>query len=297
MLLTKKLSLLGSSVLALVLSACARVPEGLAEYKQHIAIPDSPDAPQIHKEDGAVINSEGIDYGKTFRTYLNPDIDPYQRINRRAFYFNYDILDRYILRPLAVANRKYVSPDLQQALVTAYYHLEEPIHLFSNVASGQAKQAGINTWRLFVNSVFGLGVFDFAREAGLYSNQNSFNFLLASYGVPTGSYLHVPGYGPSYTRSFIATVLAQNAAQAGLYAYLAPSLNPLLLPLQAYWIVNTRSDLIDKEGLLVGAPDPYQVVRFAYSSYVNFNQSKATGTAVPSQTDPGFDPSLLDLLN
>lgn len=250
-----QLLILGS--VAVTLASCA----GVEQLKADTAQPVVPTQAPTVKDDGAVINSQGIDYGKQFSTYLNPDNDPWQAYNRKVWYFNYDILDRYILRPLALANKNYVSPDLRLALSNANSYLGQPVQLATNLFTFQPKEAGKNLSTIIINGVFGLGVIDWASELGINTNGNNFDYNLAKYGVPTGPYLMIPGYTPTYPRELAGKALnfGANTGMANLITN--ASTWYITGPLTIYSAINSRSNIIDQEAIIAFSPDNYPVVR------------------------------------
>lgn len=289
----KNLSALLLVPVSLLLASCA----GVQELVKAREIPLTAEPEPIIQEDGTELSSEGIDFNNTFKTYLNPDKDPYQQFNRESFYLNYYILDKYILRPLAIANREYVSPDLEASLVSAYNYTVEPFTLVSNLATNQPYAARDNLTRLVLNGVFGLGMIDWGAELGFFSNENSFNDVLAYYGTKPGSYVMFPGFGPTYTRKFIGDTLLQSAASSIAYKAAFGLTSITTLPLTAYRIVSLRTSLLDQEPLLVNAPDPYTVVKSVYIQNQNFAQGKALNQPIPEATHEEIDEDILDLIN
>ncbi|MFC6276283.1 MlaA family lipoprotein [Psittacicella hinzii] len=287
-------TLLVSSLLGLSLASCA----GVAEYKQQAAIPMTPTPEQTVKENGVVLNSQGIDYGKEYRAYSNPDMDRFQRFNRWATNINLSYLDKYILRPIAVFNNKVVSPDLQNALVNLDNYLDEPFSLITNVGTGQFKQAGINLGRLIVNGLFGLGMLDWGQELGMVSNGNNFDYFLAYYNVGTGSYIMIPAYGPTVTRKLVAYTLVQGEAKSLAYtAALNTAAGWYTFPLSIYSGIVARGQLINQEAMIFNSPDRYATFKSVWLQNYSFKQSLATATSVPQATEPAVDLDLLDQFN
>lgn len=283
-----------SSLLALLsLSSCA----GFEELKKAQDLPLTPTPEPTVTEDGTVLNSEGIDFNDKYKTFLNVDQDPYQKQNRLAFNVNYYILDKYILRPLAVANREIVSPDLESALVNASYFFNEPFTLAANLLTKQPLQARNNLTRLVLNGVFGLGMIDWASELGFFSNYANADSVMAYYGYRPGSYIMLPGFGPTYPRKFVSNTLLANSVKSFGYARAFSNYSYWSLPLTAYSIVSLRSNMLDQEPLLVNTPDPYSVVKQIYIQNQNFQQSKALGIPVPESQAPEVDSDILNLIN
>lgn len=287
--LTKMLLVASVTIL---LASCT----GIKDFKQDIKQPLTPDYQPQDQGNGTVLNSQGIDYGTKYYTYLNPDYDPYQKFNRIAFYFNYDLLDSYILKPLAVFNYNYVSPDVQAGLVNFYSYLQEPMTLISNAITHQPQQAANNLKRIIFNGIFGLGVIDWASEMGIYSNYNNFNYVLASYGYRTGGYLMIPAYGPTYPRQLIGKTLIQGASSYLAYYNIA-SLTPYTLPLSLYSVIAARTALLGQDHMIDGAPDAYAITKSVYTQNANFNQARALNQSPPQPDQPILDEDILNSVN
>lgn len=85
--------------------------------------------------------------------------DPFEGFNRTMFNFNYNVLDPYVLRPVAVAWRDYVPVPARTGLSNFLGNLEEPASMVNAILIGNGRDAGIHFTRFFLNSVLGLGGF------------------------------------------------------------------------------------------------------------------------------------------
>lgn len=290
----QKLSLFGVITSALVLASCA----GIADYKQQQQLPLTEEPAQTVQDDGAVLNSQNIDYGKEYKAYYNPDKDPYQKFNRWAFNVNMSLLDRYFLRPVAVFNNKVVSPDLVRALVNLDNYLDEPFAIVFNAGTGQFKESRKNFLRLAINGIFGLGMLDWASEMGINSNGMDLDYFLAYYNIAPGSYIIIPGYNATTTRKLIAKTGVQSfASSAALRAAANHSLTWYTFPLSIYSGIVARGNLIAQEGIIFGAKDRYATFRSVWLQNYSYNQSKATGKPQPVPAAVPFDDSILDKFN
>ncbi len=73
---------------------------------------------------------------------LSDDYDPWQGFNERMFFFNHDILDRYLLKPVATGWSK-VLPDCgKRGLDRAFDNLGMPKRLVNNLLQGRFRGAG-----------------------------------------------------------------------------------------------------------------------------------------------------------
>ena len=62
--------------------------------------------------------------------------DPLEGFNRTMFNFNYNVLDPYVVRPVAVAWRDYVPKPARNGLSNFFSNLEEPAAIANYLVSG-----------------------------------------------------------------------------------------------------------------------------------------------------------------
>ena len=86
--------------------------------------------------------------------------DPFEGFNRTMFNFNYNVLDPYVLRPVAVAWRDYVPVPARTGLSNFLGNLEEPASMVNAILIGNGRDAGIHFTRFFLNSVLVQGRFN-----------------------------------------------------------------------------------------------------------------------------------------
>jgi phospholipid-binding lipoprotein MlaA len=129
--------------------------------------------------------------------------DPYEPINRRIFAFN-DALDRYAVRPVAVAYRDTVPDPLRDRVTNVLRNLNTPVILINELLQGDVEGAEVAAARLFINSTIGLGgLHDVAgMDKRLAYREEDFGQTLAVWGVDSGPYLVIPFLGPSNPRDF-----------------------------------------------------------------------------------------------
>ncbi len=85
--------------------------------------------------------------------------DPFEGFNRTMFNFNYNVLDPYVVRPVAVAWRDYVPVPARAGLSNFLGNLSEPASMVNAILVGEPRNAGIHFTRFFLNTVLGLGGF------------------------------------------------------------------------------------------------------------------------------------------
>lgn len=135
----------------------------------------------------------------TVRAQEVPIADPLQPVNRGIFAFN-TYLDGLILRP---ASRAYdfVVPDIgKQGIRNFLDNLRSPVILVNDILQGEGDKAGMTLGRFVVNTIFGLGLFDVATQAGMPRHDADFGQTLGKWGAGNGIYLVLPVFGPSSLR-------------------------------------------------------------------------------------------------
>ena len=185
--------------------------------------------------------------------------DPWEHMNRATFRFN-DKLDRAVLKPVARGYRK-VTPHVVQVGVSNFLNnVSYPTVMVNDLLQGRFTPLVRDTGRLFINTTIGVGgLFDPATPMGFEKNDRDFGQTLGVWGVKTGPYLVIPLLGPSDVRDGAGrvgdvftdprTYLRNNYWSYGLWAV---------------GFIDTRAHLLDVEGALEGAYDPYAFIRNAY---------------------------------
>ncbi len=197
--------------------------------------------------------------------------DPLEGFNRAMFTFNYDVLDPYIVRPVAVVWRDYTPMPARNGLNNFFGNLQEPASMVNMFARGEPYQAMIHFNRFFLNTLLGMGgLIDVAGMANpqlAKERPNRFGSTLGHYNVGYGPYVVLPGYGSFTLREEGGDMVDD----------LYPVLNYLTFWMSAgKWVlegVETRAQLLDSDGLLRSSADPYVMVREAYFQRHDFRAS------------------------
>ncbi|MFC0180331.1 MlaA family lipoprotein [Thorsellia kenyensis] len=210
--------------------------------------------------------------------------DPLEGFNRVMFSFNYEVVDPYVLRPVAVVWKEYVPNPIKDGSNNFIYNLSEPAHMVNNLLQGEVEASAKSFNRFLLNTILGLGglidVAGMANDELKRPDPQRFGTTLGSYGVPTGPYVVLPLFG-----SFTFTQEGGNAADT-LYPVLsAVSSGWWLLGTTAVSAVDGRSRLIEQEGLLKSSADPYITVREAYFQRNEFLINRG-------ETSPSSSPDL-----
>lgn len=132
------------------------------------------------------------------------DVDPFEPFNRQMLRFNI-FVDDLILRPAARVYDRVVPELFQRAIENVLGNLHDPLIAANGLLQGKPGQAASDLGRFVFNSTLGFfGVVDLASEIGLPKHREDFGQTLATWGVPAGPYLMLPGLGPSSVRDTLA---------------------------------------------------------------------------------------------
>ena len=85
--------------------------------------------------------------------------DPLEGFNRTMYNFNFNVLDPYIVRPVAVAWRDYVPQPARNGLSNFTGNLEEPAVMVNYFLQGDPYQGMVHFTRFFLNTILGMGGF------------------------------------------------------------------------------------------------------------------------------------------
>jgi len=194
--------------------------------------------------------------------------DTLESFNRAMFNFNYNILDPYLLRPVAVVWRCAVPQHARNGLNNFFSNLEEPASMINSLLIGDAYKAMTHFNRFFLNTLLGVG--GFVDVAGMTNPKLArelpyrFGSTLGHYNVGYGPYLVLPGYGSATFRQDGGKWLDT----------LYPVLNYLTFWMSTgKWIIEgieTRAQLLNSDDLLRNSSDPYLMVRSAYFQRYDF---------------------------
>jgi formate-nitrite transporter family protein len=119
--------------------------------------------------------------------------DPLEGFNRTMYNFNFNVLDPYIVRPVAVAWRDYVPQPARNGLSNFTGNLEEPAVMVNYFLQGDPYQGMVHFTRFFLNTILGMGGFiDVAGMANpklQRTEPHRFGSTLGHYGVGYGPYV------------------------------------------------------------------------------------------------------------
>ncbi len=191
--------------------------------------------------------------------------DPLESFNRVMFDFNYNVLDKHRVRPVTLFYVNYIPDPAKEGTNNFIRNLDEPSSAVNNLLKGNWDDSARSFSRFLINSTVGFfGVVDVAASMGMPRKLDSFGEVMGKYGVDSGAYLMIPGYGPTTIRE-----------EAGDYV------DDLYLPLSAltFWHklvrwglkgLYSRAQLIEQEQMMENSLDPYGFVKEAYFQYKEF---------------------------
>jgi phospholipid-binding lipoprotein MlaA len=132
------------------------------------------------------------------------DYDPWQPFNEKMFWFNHDVLDRYLVRPAATGWSKVAPEPARRSLSRFFDNLDMPRRLVNNIFQARPIGAGRELARFVVNSTVGVGgFFDVASRLHIEPSNADAGETLGMYGFGPGPYLVLPTFPPATVRDAI----------------------------------------------------------------------------------------------
>jgi phospholipid-binding lipoprotein MlaA len=205
--------------------------------------------------------AEGQESDDTHNQYstISDPRDPFESLNRVSWDFNYQVLDKYLLRPATVAYVTVMPNFARQGLLNAAENLSEPGNVFNNLLQGKVGESLDSLMRFTLNSTVGvLGLIDVATMVGIESKEEEFGEVLGVWGVDTGPYLMIPAYGPNDPRSLTGDVVDN------IYYPFTILTSNVTIVRGIIKVLEARAQALDQEKLLENAIDDYAFVKNAY---------------------------------
>lgn len=183
--------------------------------------------------------------------------DPWEGFNRVVFKFN-DTLDTYALKPIAQGYQFITPPFLEDGIHNMYRNVGDVRNLANNVLQVKPHAAGVDTARLLMNTIIGVGgFFDVGTKMGLQRNDEDFGQTLGYWGLSSGPYLVLPLLGPSTVRDALG-IYPDSYAEPYRYMHDVSARNTVA----GMKIIDARANLLSAEKLITG--DKYIFIRNAY---------------------------------
>src|SRR5262245_460282 len=111
----------------------------------------------------AADGTAGGDAAAAFDIDETADYDPWQPFNEKMFTFNHDILDRWLVKPVATAWDTVIPRPARRGFARALDNLDMPRRLVNNLLQARPLGAGREVARFVVNTTAGgVGLFDVA---------------------------------------------------------------------------------------------------------------------------------------
>ena len=185
--------------------------------------------------------------------------DPIEPVNRVIWDVNWNVLDKYLVRPVTVAYITVMPDFARKGLLNAADNLSEPGHMVNNFLQGKDEEGLESFARFVLNSTFGVfGLIDVASHAGLEKHDEGFDEVLGVWGAANGPFLMLPGAGPNDVRGVVGDVVDNT------YYPLAILNTQLNAARWAITLLEARASLMDQEELLRESFDDYAFVKNAY---------------------------------
>jgi phospholipid-binding lipoprotein MlaA len=190
------------------------------------------------------------------------DEDPFEPFNERMFWFNREVLDRFVLKPAASA-WDFIFPDpVQEGIHNVFDNLAVVRRVVNNTLQLKFAGAGKELARFTINSTVGVvGFFDVARDGfGILQSDEDTGQTFGVWGMGPGPYLVLPFLPPLTIRDGIGYVFDTAMTP---YIYFIPWYANMAGT--ATNVVNERSINLDRfERVAESTVDLYGAVRNAY---------------------------------
>jgi len=244
-------------------------------YKPHVSSNESPSGSHIKLElkmpsPTSMVQPDTFDnLEDPFASKLNtPEMsDPFEDYNRLMFDFNQGFYDN-LMKPVVTEYRDFVNEDIRIGIANIFDNAMAPLKLVSSFLQGDFDKTGRVIGRTIINTTIGLGgMIDIADKVFDIKDVNEdLDQVLGTYGVPTGPYIMLPFFGPSYARNIVGRIGG---------SFLSPTVHfspgvEVAVGLSATDELNDTSFIIDDIDQMDDSTiDKYESVRDFYGQYRN----------------------------
>jgi phospholipid-binding lipoprotein MlaA len=133
-----------------------------------------------------------------------PDYDPWQPFNEVMFSFNHEVLDAWLVKPVATGWETVMPAPARRSIARAFDNLDMPRRLANNLLQLRPVGAAREVARFLLNTTAGIGgLFDVASLAYLEKSDADAGQTFALYGIGGGPYLVLPTMPPLTLRDAI----------------------------------------------------------------------------------------------
>jgi phospholipid-binding lipoprotein MlaA len=193
--------------------------------------------------------------------------DPLENWNREVQSLN-DRADEYVMKPVATGYRFIMPSFVDQGVTNLFSNVNEIGVVINDVLQFKLAQAGLDSSRLLVNSVAGLGgLVDVGDMIGLEKHKEDFDQTLGVWGVPTEPYVVLPFLGPSSPRGIVGRVgdAAMNPVNYVGFTVSGAVSSAVSGGTNALKILDVRADHLGAEKVIQeAAEDHYEFIKNSY---------------------------------
>lgn len=216
--------------------------------------------------------------------------DPLESINRPLWDFNWEVLDKNVLKPASETYVEYTPTVLRQGLYNFAMNLNEPSTIINDLLQLKFGDAAKATGRFIVNSTLGIaGVFDPATSMGLPRKQESFGEVLGVWGVGNGPFLMLPGMGPTDVRDQVGGFVDRYYWPLAIIDFWPNVARVAVLALEG------RASLAKQEKLIEDSFDSYEFIKNAHFQNSEFKVYDGNVPIKETEEDEDFDDFLDEL--
>jgi len=215
--------------------------------------------------------------------------DPWSGWNRGTQTFN-DNLDKAVLKPMA-KGYQWITPEVVDEGVSNFFSNINDIGVTINdFLQFKFTQGGMDASRFLINTTAGVaGIFDVAKMINLPKHKEDFGQTLGFWGVPSGSYLVLPFFGPSSPRDtfgLVGDALLNPLTYVSVFGGAAVS--AATAGGRVLDVTDTRANLMSTEKVVEeGSVDRYDFIKNSYQQ----NREYVVYDGNPPDDN---DPDLLD---
>jgi phospholipid-binding lipoprotein MlaA len=189
---------------------------------------------------------------------VNDPSDPFEGFNRGVFAFN-EKLDQYIAKPAAQGYKAAVPEVARSGIGNFIANAMYSTVIVNDILQWKMLQSAEDLARFAFNTIVGLGGFvDAAKMIGLEKHNEDFGQTLGYWGIGNGAFLMLPLYGPSSNRELVGSAAGFMTDPT---TYLPMK---IAAPFNTAAVIDTRTSLLDFDGVLAQQLDRYIFVRNAY---------------------------------
>jgi phospholipid-binding lipoprotein MlaA len=186
------------------------IPGGIAQAEDITAATEIADIPEVIVSLAADANATSAEIAvQPNMTAAVPgddfDQDPWEGFNEKTFNFNREILDRFLLKPIATG-WDFIFPDLvQRGFRNMFDNLDVVRRVVNKALQLKLAGAGIELTRFTINSTIGIaGFFDIAKDGfGIEQKDEDTGQTFGVWGMGPGPYLVLPLLPPMNVRDGI----------------------------------------------------------------------------------------------